>query len=256
MSEQRKIYQVARVLQNERIGVGIYSLWIQCPKIAKRAIAGQFLSVYCEDQAHLLPRPISICEIDAEEGSIRLVYRVVGYGTEEFSKLQVNDRVTVLGPNGNGFPLFKNGIVIGGGIGIPPMLELAKHLEGETHIILGYKDEIFLRKEMEAYGQVYVSTEDGVTGTKGTVIDVLKEEKIGGDVIYACGPMAMLRGVKAYAIEHNLPCYLSLEEKMACGVGACLGCTCSSVEEDYHSKVRNKRVCEDGPVFEAREVEI
>ena len=141
-------------------------------------------------------------------------------------------------------------------IGIPPMLELAKQLNCKKQIVLGYKDELFLNEEFEKYGTVTIATEDGSCGTKGNVLDAVKAHNIKGDVIYACGPMPMLRAIKAYALENNIECYISLEEKMACGIGACLACVCKSKDIDDHSKVHNKRVCKEGPVFNAKEVEI
>ena len=166
-----------------------------------------------------------------------------------------------MGPLGNHFPLKgKKAFLIGGGIGIPPMLELAKQLEKETdcvkQMILGYRDVLFLNKEFESYGDVYVATEDGSVGTKGNVLDAIKENGLEADVIFACGPTPMLRAIKEYAITNNIECYVSLEEKMACGIGACLACVCKSKEVDHHTNVNNKRICKDGPVFLATEVEL
>ena len=135
-----------------------------------------------------------------------------------------------MGPLGNGFPQEgENVFLIGGGIGIPPMLELAKNLNCEKQMILGYRDgNLFLRDEFEAYGEVFVATEDGSAGTKGNVLDAIRENGLTADVMYACGPTPMLRALKQYAMEHNIRCYISLEEKMACGIGACLACVCQS----------------------------
>ena len=206
----------------------------------------------------LLPRPISICEIDRKDGALRLVYRVAGKGTEEFSSMHTGMQLKVIGPLGNGFPKQeKKAFLIGGGIGIPPMLELAKELNCEKQIILGYRDEnLFLRDEFEAYGEVFVATEDGSVGTKGNVLDAIREQNLTADVIYACGPTPMLRAIKEYAAEKGIKCYISLEEKMACGIGACLACVCQSKDVDHHSNVHNKRICKDGPVFLAEEVEL
>ena len=136
------------------------------------------------------------------------------------------------------------------------MLELAKQLKCEKTIVLGYRNQdTFLKEEFEAYGEVLVSTEDGSVGTKGNVIDAVREQAGEGSVIYACGPTPMLKGVKAYAEEMGLEAQISLEERMACGIGACLACVCKSKEVDGHTHVRNKRVCKDGPVFDAKEVE-
>ncbi len=260
MSEKAK--EKVKIVSQECIGKDIYSMWLQTDRIAKSARPGQFLSLYTRDGSKLLPRPISICEIDKEKDRIRLVYRVTGpnTGTEGFSKLHANVSIEVLGPLGNGFPLEeargKKVFLIGGGIGIPPMLETAKQLDAEKKIILGYRDELFLKAEFESYGEVYTATEDGSAGTKGNVMDSIRKNGLEADVVFACGPAPMLRAVKAYALEKKIPCWISMEERMACGIGACLACVCKSKEVDSHSHVNNKRVCKDGPVFLSTEVEL
>ncbi|MFW5668132.1 MAG: dihydroorotate dehydrogenase electron transfer subunit [Acetivibrio ethanolgignens] len=240
----------------------MYSLWISDEEIAREAVPGQFLALYCKDGDRLLPRPISICEIEKEKGQLRLVYRIAGKGTEEFSQLKAGDTLEVMGPLGNGFVLEdKRAILIGGGIGIPPMLELAKTLRKkgsfEVQIVLGYRNaDTFLAKEFEAFGAVYLATEDGSLGTKGNVIDAVRANGLSADMIFACGPTPMLRGIKAYAEENSIRAQISLEEKMACGIGACLACVCKSKEIDHHTNVHNKRICRDGPVFYANEIEL
>ena len=211
-----------------------------------------------------LPRPISICEIDKENGRLRVVYRVTGpkTGTEEFSKLKAGDIIPVIGPLGNGFPYEKaegkKVFLMGGGIGVPPILELAKQMDCEKkQIVVGYRDaQTFLKEEFEQNGELYISTEDGSVGTKGNVMDAIRENALEADMIYACGPTPMLRAIKQYAEENGIECYISLEERMACGIGACLACVCKSKEKDAHSNVNNKRICKDGPVFLSTEVEI
>lgn len=252
-----KKQMLAEITEMTQMTDDIFSMWIQVGEMAKEALPGQFVSLYCNNQDHLLPRPISICEIDKEKGLLRLVYRVVGAGTEEFSKMKKGDQIKVMGPLGNGFTNCSGkAILIGGGIGIPPMLELAKQWDGEVTVVLGYRDgTLFLKDEFEKYSTVVVSTEDGSFGTKGNVIDAIKEEKLNADIICSCGPTPMLRGVKAYANENDITCYVSMEEKMACGIGACLACTCGSTDVDDHSKVNNKRICKDGPVFLSTEIE-
>lgn len=252
-----KTKMTAKVVSQEKLTDDIFSMWIQAEEIAAAAKPGQFISVYTKDASKLLPRPISLCEVDRAEGRLRIVYRVVGAGTDEFSGYQAGDDITVMGPLGNGFTLKdKKAFLIGGGIGIPPMLELAKSLNCEKQMVLGYRDVLFLNEEFEPYGSVYVATEDGSAGTKGNVIDAIRANGLQADVIYACGPTPMLRALKAYAKEQGIECWLSLEEKMACGIGACLACVCQSKEVDDHSHVHNKRICKDGPVFLAQEVEL
>ena len=245
------------VSENIEIAQDIFSMWLKASDIAKEAKPGQFVSLYSKDGSRLLPRPISICEIDKQQECIRLVYRIAGKGTKEFAGLTANEQIEVMGPLGNGFTLEgKRALLIGGGIGIPPMLELAKQLNCEKQMVLGYRDITFLEQEFEAYGKVYLSTEDGSKGTKGNVIDAIRENGLDADIIFACGPTPMLRGIKAYAMQQGIKAQLSLEERMACGVGACLGCVCKTNEIDHHSNVKNKRVCKEGPVFYAEEVEL
>ena len=139
------------------------------------------------------------------------------------------------------------------------MLELARELpaSAEKQIIVGYRDnQLFLKEDLEENGTVYIATEDDSVGTKGNVLDAIREQNLTADVIYACGPTPMLRAIKEYAAEKGIKCYISLEEKMACGIGACLACVCQSKDVDHHSNVHNKRICKDGPVFLAEEVEL
>ena len=272
-----KIKETAKVISQEMLAGDIYSMWIETD-IAKDAKPGQFISVYTKSEARLLPRPISICEtgyINKTDGcmkndhndagsqnALRIVYRIAGEGTREFSAYKAGDSVDILGPLGNGFPLTEenddsDAILIGGGIGIPPMLELAKALKCNKTIVAGYRDaDMFLNKELEKYGRLVIATDDGSVGTKGTVIDAIRQQGVTGSVIYACGPTPMLRGIKAYAQENGMEAYISMEERMACGVGACLGCVCKTTETDDHSKVKNARVCKDGPVFKASLIDL
>lgn len=261
---QEKFQETVTVLAQTCLGNQIYDLTIQTKEIAAHAKAGQFISLYTDDAAKLLPRPISLCGIDREKGTLRLVYRVTGEktGTEEFSKLKAGDRIRVLGPLGNGFQIQegRKAFLIGGGIGVPPMLQLAKDMrkEGaEFQIIMGYRDAAtFLYDEFKEQGECFAATEDGSVGTKGNVLNAIQENQLEADVIYACGPKPMLRALKQYALEKGMECYVSMEERMACGIGACLACVCNSTEKDGHSNVKNKRICKEGPVFDAKEVEL
>lgn len=252
--------ETVRIYRQEPLAGDIFSLTIET-SMAEEAHAGQFLGVYIKDASRLLARPISICDADAARGLIRMVYRISGEGTRELSSYREGKTLEILGVLGNGYDIGvtkgKRTIVIGGGIGIPPMLLAAKSIPGEKEIVLGYADaQTFLREEFEKEAKVYIATMDGSVGTKGTVIDAMNANQVEGDVIFACGPMPMLRAVKQYAAAHQMEAYLSLEERMACGVGACLGCVCRTVKKDKHTNVNNARICTEGPVFDAREVEI
>ncbi|MDO5146287.1 MAG: dihydroorotate dehydrogenase electron transfer subunit [Eubacteriales bacterium] len=245
----------ATVLSQKEIGTDIFDMVLSFPAGAKEAKPGQFIAMYCEDGTKLLPRPISICGIDAEAGTLRVVYRIAGEGTRLFSRRKAGDTLEVMGPLGNGFTMKEEAaILIGGGIGIPPMLELAKQLHAKKTVVLGYRSELFLKEEFEAHADVVVATEDGSAGTKGTVLDAMREAEVTGKVIYACGPMPMLKALAEYAENHGMEAQISLEERMACGIGACLGCICKSKHKDHHTNVNNKRICKDGPVFDAKEV--
>lgn len=263
MSE--KFQENVTVVSQKQIADGIFDLVLQTKEIAAHAKAGQFVSVYSDDASKLLPRPISLCGIDREAGTLRLVYRVTGEktGTEEFSKLEAGDTIRIMGPLGNGFTVEpgKKAFLIGGGIGVPPMLQLAKEIKAsgaaEFQTIMGYRNaQTFLLDEFKEQGDAFAATEDGSVGTKGNVIDAIKSLGLKADVIYACGPTPMLRAIKAYAEEKKIECYISLEERMACGIGACLACVCKTKEKDAHSNVHNKRICKDGPVFLSTEVEL
>lgn len=250
----------AVIYSQEMLTAGVYSLWIKTD-MAKDAKAGQFIGVYLNDKTKLLARPISICDVKPEEDLLRMVYRVSGDGTKQLSTYEAGTKINVIGVLGNGYDMDKvqgkKVIVIGGGIGIPPMLLASKSIPGEKEIVLGYSNgDLFLEDEFVNEADVHIATVDGSVGTKGTVIDAINEDGITGDVIFACGPMPMLAAIKKYAAEHNMEAYISLEERMACGVGACLGCVAKTTKVDHHTHVNNTRICVEGPVFNAEEVEI
>lgn len=255
---------LAKVISQKEISKGIFDLWIETD-LAKEAHAGQFIGVYTKDASKILPRPISICQVSEKKDALRLVYRVTGNatGTADICTLKATDEVYILGILGNGYDLTLAGehpVLMGGGIGIPPMLELATELNDRGNkpiVIAGYRDNsLFLKEDLEKVSTLYIATEDGSVGTKGNVLDVMKTQDIECDVILACGPMPMLRAIKNYAQENKLKAFISLEERMACGVGACLGCVAKTKEVDHHSYVNNTRICTDGPVFDAEVLDL
>ncbi len=259
-----KVMITADVISQNKLTEDICSLWVKAKEVAEEARPGQFVSLYSGDGSRMLPRPISICEINKSKGTLRLVYRIAGQGTREFSLLRAGDSIELMGPLGNGYNLeCHEPILMGGGIGIPPMLELARELSAgqgipkkNLHVILGYRDTAFLADDFKKIATIHLTSDSGAVGMKGNVVDCVREENITGDMIFACGPTPMLRAIKRYAYENDLPAQLSLEERMACGIGACLACVCRTAEEDVHFKVNTKRVCKDGPVFYAEEVEL
>jgi dihydroorotate dehydrogenase electron transfer subunit len=239
------------------IAKDIYEMELSAPELAAVCKPGQFFNLYTGDGAMMLPRPISLCSADRENGVITLVYRAAGQGTALFSRLVPGNSLRVLGPLGNGFPLGKPGkaAIVGGGVGIPPLLELCKALaergSGVT-AFLGYRDETFLLGRFQKLGvETVTASETGGLDYKGNIIDLLKTRSdIKPDVFYACGPKPMFNALAEYVYRMDDPpaLYVSLEERMACGFGACRGCAVKTVD-GY------KRVCKDGPVFEFRELE-
>ncbi len=264
MAKKKKL--PAKVVSQTILADGVMDLRLET-SMAEDVKPGQFVGIYPADKSMLLPRPISICQADGK--TLRIVYRIVGKGTAEFALYRPGDYTQVLGVLGNGYDVStgagKDVVILGGGIGVPPMLGLAEAFSKlpdsekpkSVSIVMGYRDnETFLSDEFEKFGKLYIATDDGSVGTHGNVIDALKANDIHTDVMYACGPMPMLKGIKNYAAEIGAKAYISLEERMACGVGACLGCVVKTKEVDHHSHVKNARICTDGPVFDAEDVDI
>jgi dihydroorotate dehydrogenase electron transfer subunit len=235
----------------------IYSFTISCPEVAAAACPGQF--VHIRARGYTLRRPISICGIDKEKGTLRIVFEIRGEGTAEIARLNKGDLIDMLAPLGHGFtvdPSYNKVVLIGGGIGTPPMLPLAKAYGNKAIAISGFRNAsaVILQDDFRQTGaEAILCTDDGSAGIHGFVTQPLKElaEKGGIDAVYACGPMPMLKGVSAICKENGIFCQISLEERMACGIGACLGCACRTVrnDEEYFA-----HVCKDGPVFNAEEV--
>lgn len=247
-----------KLIEKKAISSNMFSFTILCPEVAELAKCGQFVHIRVEGCT--LRRPISICEIDREKGTVRIVFEIRGSGTDKLAMVNVGDDIDMIAPLGNGFStnVCENGkriIVIGGGIGVPPMLQTAKEYEKST-AILGFRsyDKIILTDDFNKNGiETIVCTDDGSVGTKGTISGPLKSELEKGDIgaVFACGPKSMLGAVIELAREYGVYCEVSLEERMGCGVGACVGCVCEIVRNGEEKMLR---VCKDGPVFKGEEV--
>lgn len=246
-----------QILEKQAIAKGNFDLTILCKEIAEKALPGQFVHILID--GHTLRRPISICDIDKEKGTMRIIFEVRGKGTEELSTLNKGDLINMIGPLGRGFKILsdeKKAICIGGGIGTPPMFSLAKHYGKNATVISGFRTAAIaiLQPDFIATGaNTILCTDDGTAGIKGFVTQALKEciaiEK--PDVIYACGPHLMLKAIVEIAKENEIYTQVSLEERMGCGLGACLVCACKTIRngEEYMA-----HVCQDGPVFDSKEV--
>lgn len=246
------------IIKKQAIAAGIFDLTILCKEIAEIAVAGQFVHVLAV--GHSLRRPISIASINNEKGTIRIIFEVRGKGTGEISKLNEGELIDMVAPlGGRGFKLLepdKKAICIGGGIGTPPMLALAEYYGKNATMISGFRNSsiAILQKDFLSTGaNAILCTDDGSAGRKGFVTDTLKECLINEkpDIIYACGPHQMLKAIVAIADENKIMTQVSMEERMGCGVGACLVCACKTVRngEEYMA-----HVCQDGPVFDSKEV--
>lgn len=245
------------ITRKSAIAKEIYSFEISCPEIAQVAVPGQF--VHIRVGSFTLRRPISICGINKDKGTLRLVFEIRGEGTAEIAKLNEGDLIDMLAPLGHGFtvdPEFKKVVLIGGGIGTPPMLPLAQAYGEKVVAISGFRNSaaVILQEDFNASGaETILCTDDGSAGIHGFVTQPFAElaEQGSIDAVYACGPMPMLKGIADICKKNNIYCEISLEERMACGIGACLGCACRTVrnDEEYFA-----HVCKDGPVFKAEEV--
>lgn len=243
------------IISNEMLVDQVYEIIIDCPQIAQETKAGQFVNLYCRHEGRLLPRPISVCEIDKIKGCLHLVYAILGDGTREFSTYKAGETIEVMGPFGNGFDtnsISDEHLIVAGGVGTPPMVELCKQLKGKKTIIVGFRDQPYLIDRFEKYGDVHVATDNGSVGFRGNVVELMEQEGCKG-LIYACGPTPMLKGIQAYAATYGLEASLSLEERMGCGFGGCVGCV-TKIAADTKAGYTYKKVCKDGPVFNAKEV--
>ena len=250
-----------RLLKTERINKDIYKFTIASEYISENARAGQFVNIKCcEGVNALLRRPISICRVDRKENSFDVIFQVKGNGTELLSNKQAGDEIDLIAPLGNGFDLnedYKNVLVVGGGIGVFPLLGLLEEsTTSKKTAVLGFRNKDFVVLENEfkkASNELVLTTDDGSYGKKGFVTEytekALLSDKI--DMIYACGPTPMLKAIKQLAQKYSVPCQVSMEERMGCGIGACLVCACKT---KYGDEWEYSHVCSDGPVFNATEI--
>lgn len=247
-----KIDERTKVLRQERLAPDVFRLTLNAPRLAAQARPGQFVQLGVPGGV-LLRRPLSIA--DAEGAALTLIYRVVGKGTALLSELPEGAALDCLGALGRGFDLgCQAPLLVGGGMGVAPLLFLAKQLGGKADILMGGRNaqELFWTEVFEGHvADTFVTTDDGSLGIKGFTVDLLPEllAKKAYDRVFVCGPQIMMEGVAKLAASHHVPCQVSLERRMACGIGACLSCTCESKDGG-----KRKKVCSDGPVFWAQEV--
>ena len=249
------------VVRQREIAKNIFEMTLE-GQIVQEMTPGQFVHIRVSNLLDpLLRRPISIANIQKEANEFTIIYRAQGRGTDVLSQKQIGDEVDVLGPLGNGFPVEavdKGGtaLLVGGGIGVPPLYELSKQLNARgvrTIHVFGFQTEevAFYEEEFTQLGETYYVTDDGSKGFKGFVTDLLNELKPDFDVFYSCGPLPMLRALSS--MYEDKKGYISLEERMGCGIGACFACICETNEGQEKNYVK---ICSDGPVFEKGVVKI
>ena len=247
-----------RLIKRTEIVPGIFDFTVESEKIAAETQCGQFLHINCGDKT-FLRRPISIC--DAENGHVRFIFEVKGEGTTELSQKNEGDYIDILGPLGHGFEIkdkYRNPLIIGGGIGVFPLYKLAKELGGKANVFLGFRDKsrVVMEQEFTDISKMcIVGTDDGSYGYQGYVANAMEFfiQNNPCDVIFSCGPMPMLKAIKAIAEKNGIECQLSLEQRMGCGIGACLVCACETIFEGTNKYMR---VCKNGPVFDSKVVKL
>ena len=259
------------IVSQERLAPGIEKITLLAPEIARAAAPGQFVNLYSDEKDKLLPRPISICEVDPERGLLILIYAVVGKGTAEMAAKQAGDTMRVLGPLGKGFPLeeaerAEEVLVVGGGLGMPPLLYLCRRLSelgvcrDKLKIFLGFRSEAWMGEEFAPYGTGFMASDDGATGFKGNAVQCLQlhvqqksQNQSAARVLYTCGPLPMMEAIQtAFMDDPNMSLWFSLEERMGCGFGACAGCPAQLRMPD--GSIKREGVCKLGPVFPGKAV--
>ena len=253
----------ARILSHLPAGRGFYRLVLKAPETAAAALPGQFVMLrVSENLDPLLARPFGISAVPSRS-SIEIVYRVVGRGTDLLTGMEAGHMLSLLGPLGKGFPLpgkDATPVLVGGGSGFPPLHFLAQRAGSRAHFFIGSRNReclppaSIIKSFRDVTSRVHIATEDGSAGARGMSTDILnaflsKMENKTPLVIYACGPHAMLAAVSRIAAEHSIPSFVSMEERMACGLGACMGCSIPMKSGGY------KRACKEGPVFDSREID-
>lgn len=266
-----------KILSNKEIGKGIFDLRLLVD-FGEEVQPGQFINVYTNDKSLLLPRPISVCDCEGDE--LRLIYKVVGKGTKVLADYTSGDFIDITTPLGNGNMIYtdknhrrlsnydgKKVLLVGGGIGCPPMLLLAKKLKkmgAKVDVVLAFRDEVILEEDFKQLGVfLHIATEEATVGFKGNAIDLIRDKHLLDDVseVFSCGPKGMLKALGDLSIEKDITCQLSLEERMGCGFGACAGCICHVKEKIEDGKggfiehKAQKGVCKVGPVFYADEID-
>lgn len=243
-----------KILEKQELAKGIFNFVVKADELADIAEPGQFANLLAPGKT--LRRPISICDVDKERRTLRFVFEIRGEGTKLLSEFEVGDSFDILGPLGQGFRLGdanRKALFVGGGIGVPPLLNPAKQFGKNATVVLGFrnKDAMILKEDFEKAGcKVIIATDDGSFGHHGLVTECL--DGVAADVIFACGPMPMLKALCKVADERSIECQISLEERMACGIGACLGCACKTKKPDGNETYGH--VCKDGPVFDYKKV--
>jgi len=253
----------ALIVSHRPIGRGYYRLVLKAPAAATAALPGQFVMLRVSDNLDpLLARPFGVSSVPSKT-SIEIVYRVAGRGTTLLTSVEAGNTLTLLGPLGTGFPLPDKGVTpvfVAGGSGFPPLHFLAQRAGSRAHLFLGARNKeclppaSIIKHFKETVSRVHIATDDGTAGVRGMSTDILNTflsgmEKKTHLVLYACGPHAMLAAVHRIAVEHSITCYVSMEERMACGLGACMGCSIPMKANGY------KRACKEGPVFDSRDIE-
>lgn len=250
----------ARVLDNQKILPQFWQLDLYAPKAAAMAQAGQFVMLQTTPYAEpFLKRPMSLNRINPEEGVLRIIYQIVGRGTKILTAIPTGGEIELIGPQGNGWKIqegCQKALLVGGGAGIAPLLQLAINLtekETKLDVLLGgsANDAIFNHQEFSQMASISVATMDGSWGHKGFVTDLLPQTP-DYDMVYVCGPNPLMEKVALWAGQTGQACQVSLEERMGCGIGTCMGCVCKIKSKD--GSIAYKRVCTDGPVFDGEEV--